>query len=86
MSPTFTSHQHLCSLFNFSSLFFELMKLTEKIRGYKKQVEETTDNANQAMTKYKKLANDMDNWNERAEMAEDAVKQARNKAKQLVNF
>ena len=38
------------------------------------------------MTKYKKLANDLDNWNERAEMAEDAVKQARNKAKQLVNF
>ena len=65
---------------------FEFLKLTEKIRGYKKQVEETTDNANQAMTKYKKLANDLDNWNERAEMAEDAVKQARNKAKQLVNF
>ena len=38
------------------------------------------------MTKYKKLANDLDNWNERAEMAEDAVKQARNKAKQLFNF
>ena len=64
---------------------FEFLKLTEKIRGYKKQVDETTDNANQAMTKYKKLANDLDNWNERAEMAEDAVKQARNKAKQLIN-
>ena len=70
----------------FEFFFFEFIKLTEKIRGYKKQVEETTDNANQAMTKYKKLANDLDNWNERAEMAEDAVKQARNKAKQLVNF
>ena len=58
----------------------KLIKLTEKIRGYKKQVDETTDNANQAMTKYKKLANDLDNWNERAEMAEDAVKQARAKA------
>jgi len=71
---------------NFLQFFFEFIKLTEKIRGYKKQVEETTDNANQAMTKYKKLANDLDNWNERAEMAENAVKQARNKAKQLVNF
>ena len=44
---------------------------------------EQTDNANQAMTKFRKVANELDEANERAEVAEAAVNKARAKAKEL---
>merc|ERR1712157_199320 len=58
-------------------------KLSEKMRIYKKSMEEQTDNANQAMTKFRKVAHELDEANERAEVAEAAVSKARTIAKQL---
>ena len=51
------------------------------MRIYKKSMEEATDNANQAMTKFRKVAHELDEANERAEMAEQAVNKARTKAR-----
>ena len=53
------------------------------MRLYKKSMEEATDNANQAMTKFRKVAHELDEANERAEVAEAAVSKARTKAKEL---
>jgi len=53
------------------------------MRIYKKSMEEATDNANQAMTKFRKVAHELDEANERAEVAEAAVSKARTKAKEL---
>lgn len=52
-------------------------KLSEKMKIYKKSMEEATDNANQAMTKFRKVAHELDQANERAEVAEAAVSKAR---------
>merc|ERR1712076_55722 len=58
-----------------------LEKLNSKAKSYKKSAEDATENANVAMSKYRKLQHELDEANERAEMAESAVNKARSKAK-----
>merc|ERR1711970_934006 len=58
-------------------------KLNSKMKAYKKASEEATESANGAMSKFRKLAHELDEANERAEMAEAAVNKARNKAKEM---
>ena len=53
------------------------------MKAYKKSSEEATESANTAMSKYRKLAHELDEANERAEMAETAVNKARSKAKEV---
>ena len=57
-------------------------KLDEKMKGFKKQTEEKSDDAASLMTRFRKLAHELDQANERAEMAEAAVNKARAKAKE----
>ena len=57
-------------------------KLDEKMKGFKKQTEEKSDDAAELMTKFRKLAHELDQANERAEMVEAAVNKARAKAKE----
>ena len=57
-------------------------KLTAKMKTYKKQAEEATENANGAMSKYRKLTHELDEANERADMAEAALNKSRSKAKE----
>ena len=58
-----------------------LEKLNSKAKSYKKSAEDATENANGAMSKYRKLQHELDEANERAEMAEAAVNKARSKAR-----
>ena len=58
-------------------------KLSSKMKAYKKASEEATESANQVMSKFRKLAHELDEANERAEMAEAAVNKARSKAKEV---
>ena len=58
-------------------------KLSSKMKAYKKASEEATEAANGAMSKFRKLAHELDEANERAEMAEAAVNKARSKAKDV---
>ena len=73
----------LVSLFLEGNELADRPELSEKMRIYKKSSEEATDNANQAMTKFRKVAHELDEANERAEMAEAAVNKARSKAKDV---
>ena len=57
-------------------------KLDEKMKGFKKMSEEKSDEAAALMTKFRKLAHELDQANERAEMVEAAVSKARAKAKE----
>jgi len=56
-------------------------KLAAKMKVYKKANEAALEQANHAMGNYRKLITDLDEAQERAEMAEDAVNRARNKQK-----
>merc|ERR1712076_227720 len=56
-------------------------KLNSKAKTYKKTAEDATESANMAMSKFRKLQHELDEANERAEMAEAAVNKARSKAK-----
>merc|ERR1712080_157896 len=58
-----------------------LDKLNSKAKSYKKTAEDATEGANLAMSKFRKLQHELDEANERAEMAEAAVNKARTKAK-----
>merc|ERR1712235_107444 len=58
-------------------------KLQSKMKSYKKASEEATESANQAMSKFRKLTNELDEATERAEMAEAAVNKAISKAKDV---
>merc|ERR1711970_1174642 len=58
-----------------------LDKLNSKAKTYKKSAEGATEGANVAMSKFRKLQHELDEANERAEMAEAAVNKARTKAK-----
>merc|ERR1712176_1078514 len=49
-----------------------LDKLNSKAKSYKKTAEEATESANMAMSKFRKLQHELDEANERAEMAEAA--------------
>ena len=59
-------------------------KLQEKMRAFKKQTDEAQENANASMARFRKLAHELDEASERAEMAETAVAKARAKAKELL--
>ena len=56
------------------------------MRIYKKSMEEATDNANQAMTKFRKIAQELDEAHQRAEVARTAVNNARSKPRNLKSF
>merc|ERR1711970_671371 len=57
-------------------------KLDEKMKVFKKTTEEKSDDAASLLTKFRKLAHELDQANERAEMVEAAVNKARAKAKE----
>ena len=56
-------------------------KLISKAKSYKKNAEEATENANAAMSQFRKLQHELDEASETAEMAEQAVNKARSKAR-----
>ena len=57
---------------NLARLVSAADKLNSKMKAYKKSSEEATESANAAMSKFRKLAHELDEANERAEMAEAA--------------
>merc|ERR1712008_674012 len=59
-------------------------KLQSKTSTYKKQAEDATENAGQAMSRFRKIQHELDEANERAEMAEAAVNKARSRARDNV--
>ena len=54
-------------------------KLTLKVKQYKRQAEEQEEAANSNMSKYRKLQHDLDEAEERADMAESALSKMRSK-------
>ena len=55
-------------------------KLNSKVKSYKKAAEDATESASSAMSRFRKVQHELDEANERAEMAEAAVNKARSKA------
>ncbi|CBY34054.1 unnamed protein product [Oikopleura dioica] len=55
-------------------------KLNSKTKSYKKSAEDATESASTAMSRFRKVQHELDEANERAEMAEAAVNKARSKA------
>ena len=54
------------------------------MRSYKKASEEATEHANSAMSRFRKLQHELDEANERAELAEATVNKARQRARDNV--
>lgn len=52
-------------------------KLQAKVKGYKRQAEEAEEQANTNLSKYRKLQHELDDAEERAEMAESQVNKLR---------
>merc|ERR1719479_801191 len=56
-------------------------KLQVKVKTYKRQAEEAEEVANQNLSKYRKLQHELDEAEERADMAESALNKMRAKAR-----
>ena len=54
------------------------------MRSYKKASEEATEHASAALSKFRKLQHELDEANERAELAEAAVNKARQRARDQI--
>merc|ERR1712178_30397 len=57
-------------------------KLQVKVKTYKRQAEEAEEVANSNLSKYRKLQHELDEAEERADMAESALNKLRAKARQ----
>merc|ERR1712110_203813 len=57
-------------------------KLQVKVKTYKRQAEEAEEVANQNLSKYRKLQHELDEAEERADMAESSLNKLRAKARQ----
>merc|ERR1711970_476274 len=66
---------------NLSRLQDLLDKLQVKVKGYKRQAEESEEQANTNLSKYRKLQHELDEAEERADMAESALNKLRSKAR-----
>merc|ERR1712077_133369 len=60
-------------------------KLQVKVKTYKRQSEEAEEVANQNLTKYRKIQHELDESEERADMAESALNKMRAKARDSKN-
>merc|ERR1711881_328007 len=56
-------------------------KLQVKVKTYKRQAEESEETANSNLSKYRKLQHELDEAEERADMAESALNKLRAKAR-----
>ena len=59
-------------------------KLQSKVRNFKKQSEEATESAQMSASRYRKLQHELDEAQERAELAEAAVAKARNRQREQI--
>merc|ERR1712147_510058 len=60
-------------------------KLQVKVKTYKRQSEEAEEVANQNLSKYRKVQHELDEAEERADMAESALNKMRSKARDSKN-
>lgn len=56
-------------------------KLQVKVKTYKRQAEESEEQANSNLSKYRKLQHELDEAEERADMAESSLNKLRAKAR-----
>jgi predicted nucleic acid-binding Zn-ribbon protein len=59
-------------------------KLQSKVRNFKKQSEEATESAQGSASRYRKLQHELDEAQERAELAEAAVAKSRNRQREQI--
>ena len=68
-----------CTVLLYSISFVD--KLQIKVKTYKRQAEESEEAANVNMSKFRKVQHELDESEERAEMAEASLQKARAKAR-----